>query len=71
MKQKRSIPVKLIALDFAGALFVAAGILQLLGDAGPQGFIYLAVGFLLMVPLIAHILGNLSAAGSSGAKNGD
>ncbi len=71
MKQKRSIPVKLIALDFAGALLIAAAILLLLGDTDPQAFIYLALGFLLMVPLIAHILGNLSAAGSSGAKNGD
>ena len=57
-----NIPFKLIALDLVGALLVVAGILDWLDDGGIDSVIYLIGGFLLMTPLILHILTNLSSS---------
>ena len=56
---KRKIPLRLFALDFVGAIFVALGFLDLVDDGGLDGIACLIVGLLLMTPLIGHILGSL------------
>ncbi|MCB1668909.1 MAG: hypothetical protein R3E73_07195 [Porticoccaceae bacterium] len=50
------IPPKLIVLDLVGALLVAVGVLNMMGEGGIEGVVYFVVGLLLMVPLITHIL---------------
>lgn len=53
---KLKIPPKLIVLDLVGALLVAVGVLNMMGEGGIEGVVYFVVGLLLMVPLITHIL---------------
>ena len=53
--QKRRFPWRLLALDFAGAALVALGFFRYI-TAG-QGVLMIAVGLLMMLPLVFHILG--------------
>ena len=53
---KLKIQPKLIVLDLVGALLVAVGVLNMMGEGGIEGVVYFVVGLLLMVPLITHIL---------------
>lgn len=56
-EKKMPIPLSLIAIDGVGALLVAWGFYQYVSGAG--GLLHIGAGFLLMMPLIIHIL-NLS-----------
>lgn len=50
-------PYTLLALDVIGALLVAAGVLNRVSDQpSNEGLAYIVAGFLLMVPLIVHIV---------------
>lgn len=51
------IPYTLLALDVVGALLVAAGIVNRVGEQpSNDGIAYIVAGFLLMTPLVIHIV---------------
>lgn len=55
--KKPRFPYSLLALDLVGALLVAAGLMNLVGeDPSTEGYLYIGLGFALMFPLIWHFL---------------
>lgn len=58
-KKKIDIPVALILLDLVGAVLAAMGILGALNEGGPSDYLMVVAGFLLMLPLVLHILNRL------------
>lgn len=53
-KKPLPIPLSLIVIDGVGAMLVAWGFYLYISDAG--GLFHIGAGFLLMMPLIIHIL---------------
>ncbi|MEZ5528864.1 MAG: hypothetical protein R3E57_02820 [Porticoccaceae bacterium] len=58
-KKKIDIPVALILLDLVGAVLAAMGILGALNEGGASDYLMVVAGFLLMLPLVLHILNRL------------
>lgn len=58
-KKKIDIPVALILLDLLGAVLAAMGILGALNHGDPGDYLMVLAGFLLMLPLVLHILNRL------------
>ena len=55
--KKPRLPYSLLALDIVGALLVAAGFMNRIGDnASIEGYLYMGLGFALMLPLVLHFL---------------
>jgi hypothetical protein len=53
-RRRLTLPWYLLALDVVGALLVAWGLYRFAGGEG--GMLYIAVGFLLMMPFGIHII---------------
>lgn len=58
-KKKIDIPVALILFDLVGAVLAAMGILGALNEGDPSDYLMVVAGFLLMLPLVLHILNRL------------
>lgn len=69
VKNVLKLPAWLLALDVLGAIIAAVGIFEFIDSGGTGSVVFIVVGFLLMLPLILHILKLLPAENRASEKS--